>query len=273
MIAMPRVSVIMPVFNADKYVAHAIRSILSQTFTEWELIVVNDGSTDNSEEVILSFNDPRIRYFTKENGGVSTARNCALKKARGEFICFVDADDALTPDSILGRLEVFDAKPHVNAVDGHVQVFNQDMTSVVRTWRPARSGHVTSRMLQLSSECFCSLTWMIRLDRHRMPLFDEQMTHAEDLLFLTCISTTGEYDFVNRTIYNYRLTPASAMKNIDGLARGYIQFYEKTVDLFADRMTLFGKLMLLMTIRKIVFLSYLDENKLIKGLRYLFIAK
>lgn len=90
---MPEVSVIIPVFNKQDYIDSCIRSVLQQTFTDFELILVNDGSTDNSVEVINSFSDPRIKVLDQKNMGPGVARNKGLAAAKSEFIAFLDADD------------------------------------------------------------------------------------------------------------------------------------------------------------------------------------
>lgn len=96
----PLVSVIMPVYNAAKYVEEAVASVLNQTYQNIELLVIDDGSKDNSLELIKSFDDPRMRVFTQINQGANVARNRGLSEAKGEYVKFVDADDALYPDSI-----------------------------------------------------------------------------------------------------------------------------------------------------------------------------
>ncbi len=87
------ISVIIPLYNKEKYIEDTIKSVLNQTFTDFELIIVNDGSTDNSLKVIEKFNDERINVFSKENAGVSSARNYGIYKSKGEYIAFLDADD------------------------------------------------------------------------------------------------------------------------------------------------------------------------------------
>ena len=91
----PAISVIVPVYNTEKYLRRCIDSILSQTFTDFELLLINDGSTDSSGEICDQYaaKDERVRVFHKENGGVSSARNVGLDEARGEWIAFVDSDD------------------------------------------------------------------------------------------------------------------------------------------------------------------------------------
>lgn len=92
---MPKISIIVPVYNAEKYLARCIDSILNQTFTDYEVLLVNDGSTDDSLLVCKSYveKDSRIKLIDKENGGLSSARNVGLKQASGEYIGFVDNDD------------------------------------------------------------------------------------------------------------------------------------------------------------------------------------
>ena len=93
----PLFSVIIPIYNAEKYLAYCIDSILSQEFNSLEIILINDGSSDNSEQICKYYasKDSRIHVFSKKNEGVSSARNLGLSKAKGEWICFIDADDLL----------------------------------------------------------------------------------------------------------------------------------------------------------------------------------
>lgn len=95
---MPRFSIIIPVFNKEKFVAKTIKSVLSQTFTDFEIIIINDGSTDKSESEILAITNERILYFSKKNEGVAVARNFGISKAVSNYICFLDADDFWFPN-------------------------------------------------------------------------------------------------------------------------------------------------------------------------------
>ncbi|RRA90387.1 glycosyltransferase family 2 protein [Paenimyroides viscosum] len=104
------VSVIVPVYNVEKYINDCIESILNQTYINFELIIINDGSTDNSEFVLKEFavRDNRIKLLNINNSGVSYARNFGVKKATGEFICFVDSDDIVKPDYIKDLIDSAD---------------------------------------------------------------------------------------------------------------------------------------------------------------------
>ncbi|QWR77238.1 glycosyltransferase [Candidatus Magnetomonas plexicatena] len=98
----PEISVVMPAYNHEQYVADAIDSVLSQTFKNFELIIVNDGSTDGTEDVIKKYNDPRIRYYYQKNGGSHDAINKGILHSRGDYVAIINSDDAFYCD----RLEV-----------------------------------------------------------------------------------------------------------------------------------------------------------------------
>lgn len=107
----PKVSIIMPVYNRGRYLRQAIESVLSQTFQDFELILVDDGSTDNSRAIIKEYpeKDKRIRYaFHEKNRGVSAARNTALSMAQGEWIAIIDSDDAWHPERLEKLLEIIE---------------------------------------------------------------------------------------------------------------------------------------------------------------------
>jgi len=112
----PMVSIIMPVYNGADYIGQAIESVLSQAYPNFELVIIDDGSTDNTKEVILCYNDERIRYLYQENKGVSSARNLAINKAEGQYIMPLDADDMMMPDFIAKHLAEFEKHPDVDLV-------------------------------------------------------------------------------------------------------------------------------------------------------------
>ena len=95
------VSIIMPSWNTENYIAESIQSVIDQTYKNWELIIVDDCSTDNTDEVVRAFNDQRIKYLKNEkNSGAALTRNRALKEARGEWIAFLDSDDLWVPEKL-----------------------------------------------------------------------------------------------------------------------------------------------------------------------------
>ena len=217
----PLVSIIIPAFNASAWITDAIKSVLEQSYKNWELIIVNDGSTDNTFETASSFKDKRIRVMSQENRGVSAARNSGLAKMNGEYFCFLDADDILPSDSLAARVELFLEKPDVNFVDGRVEVRDMNQKKILRVYQPTFQGNPFDKLINLSGECYLGLTWMIRRDQNKTYRFNEGMTHCEDLLFFTELSQDGIYDYVEQTVLIYRINPKSAMSNLKGLESGY----------------------------------------------------
>ena len=109
---MPAVTVIIPTYNRAHLVGRAIESVLSQTFHDWELIVVDDASTDNTKEAVYGFRDSRIRYlFHEVRRGGSAARNTGISEARGEYVAFLDSDDEWLPTKLKKQLELFSRSP------------------------------------------------------------------------------------------------------------------------------------------------------------------
>ena len=110
---MTTVSVIMPVYNVEKYLGAAIRSVLAQTFADFELIIVDDGATDGSAAIYLSFDDPRIRVIKQKNRGLAGARNTGIRNARGAYIGLLDSDDLWRPEKLARHIAHLEAHPGV----------------------------------------------------------------------------------------------------------------------------------------------------------------
>jgi len=117
------VSVIIPVYNGERYLAEAIESVLSQTYRPIEIIVVDDGSTDISADIVRRFSAP-VRYYYQIRSGVGAARNRGVELARGSFIAFLDADDLWVVDKLTLQMTVFNANPELDMVFGKVKQFH-----------------------------------------------------------------------------------------------------------------------------------------------------
>jgi len=118
----PLVSVIIPVFNGARYIGEAIHSVLAQIYSNVELIVIDDGSTDKTSGIVQSFGD-RVRYQTQPNTGSGAARNRGVELARAEFLTFLDADDLWLPDKLERQMAFFAEQPEIEAVSGMVEQF------------------------------------------------------------------------------------------------------------------------------------------------------
>ena len=136
----PAVSVIVPVHNAGDVLVDTINSVLEQTYADFELILVDDGSTDHSASVCKTFTDPRIRYFWQENAGVSNARNAGMSLARGRYIGFLDSDDLWHREKIAAHVAHFEAKPEVGVSYSSCQFIDSTGALLNTNFRPKMNG-------------------------------------------------------------------------------------------------------------------------------------
>ena len=117
----PKVSVIIPLYNHEKYVREAVYSVLEQTFSDFELIIINDGSKDRSEEVIKSIQDKRIKYFYQENRGAHNTINRGIKLAKGEYITILNSDDVYHTNRFEEFLKILEDDNNISAVFSHIE--------------------------------------------------------------------------------------------------------------------------------------------------------
>jgi glycosyltransferase involved in cell wall biosynthesis len=119
---MPFFSIIIPLFNKENFIESTLKSVLNQSFIDFEVLIINDGSTDKSEEKALKFKDTRIQYFYKENGGVSSARNFGIEKVQSDYITFIDADDYWHPDFLQEMFKNSNRFPDLKVFSAAIEV-------------------------------------------------------------------------------------------------------------------------------------------------------
>lgn len=182
------VSIIIPTYNYGEYLARAVESCLSQTHRDLEIIVIDDGSTDNTQAVMCRFTD-RVTYVYQENRGVSAARNAGLDRASGDFITFLDADDYLADGAIATCLDALSRHPEVGCVI--TETYSQEAGSDALSWKPHLPGPTVSDRFyeQLLTRRFpfqvaATLTRAQVAKRFRYP---EDLSNGEDVVYFTKI--------------------------------------------------------------------------------------
>lgn len=123
---MPKVSVVIPSYNHAAYIAEAVNSVLAQSETDLELIVVDDGSTDESLQVLAGFSDPRLRVFSQSNQGAHAAINRGLREARGTYFAILNSDDAYHPERLEKALRVLEAQPQIGLLGTHIEIIDAE---------------------------------------------------------------------------------------------------------------------------------------------------
>lgn len=221
----PAVSVIIPVRNGSTYIAEAIASVLSQSFQDVEIVVINDGSTDGDYDLLTSI-DPRISVLHLAGCGVSTARNLGMRAARGELIAFLDADDVWFPGKLQAQVSYMQAKPEVGVVFGGFLKWEAGTggvfppasglvsdCSVVTRHEEARSGWLYSRLL-MGLLVGMNTAMVRRSVVDAVGGFNTSLRQAEDYDFWLKASRVAEMHALDGRVALYRIHPASAMHRL-----------------------------------------------------------
>lgn len=192
---MPIVSVIIPTYNNKKLLVEAIDSVLSQSLTDLELLVVDDGSNDGTEDAVKSIGDSRIRYFYKDNQGVSSARNIGIQHAEGDYAAFLDSDDLYLPGYLEVMVSALKNNPDYGVVYASATIKHPDGTIIDRRKEKlCQSGWITKNLF-LRFFVYCQAS-VIRRHLIKSLLFDEDLTMAEDQDFFLRLSLLTKFLYV-----------------------------------------------------------------------------
>lgn len=205
----PAISVIIPSFNRATLVLQAVQSVFAQTFSDYEVIVVDDGSTDDTKEALAAFgNASNFRYHYQRNSGRSTARNQGFALAQGHFILFLDSDDLLFPDALAHLYETAQSSP-AGMIVGQVEFANEQMEKVWllkpshETCREGRSAYpslITARYFLLPGAVLLRRECLQAVDG-----FDRTLEPCEDFDFYLRMALACELTCIERTVLQYRM--------------------------------------------------------------------
>lgn len=228
------ISVIVPCYNCEKYVSRCICSLLNQTYKDVEIIIVNDGSTDNTINILNSIESNRINIFTIENSGVSNARNYGLSKVKGKFVMFVDADDYIDNDYI-EKMFYYMKKYDVSACISGYKEINNNSTKKITCLKLVDKIFVQDDIIEeYVSNIIFSHVWGTIFRREILENeFDTNLKYGEDFLFSILNLKNKKIILVNECGYNYVSNELSAINKND------MQSIERYI---ADNEYLFEKL-------------------------------
>jgi glycosyltransferase involved in cell wall biosynthesis len=225
---MSAVSVIIPTYNTGHYLAEAIQSVLNQSFENFEVIVVNDGSTDNTTEVVKGFDDPRICYLYQENQGLSSARNTGISIATGDYLVFLDADDLLQPNKLADQATYLDQYFEVGLVAGGWIYIDEEGGALGE-----HTPWVNTPDLDLENLLYICpfVPNSIMVRRHwveQVGFFDESLSRVEDWdLWLRLIAEGCIMNWLKVTVCKYRIRSHSLSRSAIAMKNGTIQTLEK----------------------------------------------
>ncbi|MDP2365901.1 MAG: glycosyltransferase [Ignavibacteria bacterium] len=196
----PKVSVLMPVFNGEKYLKKAIESVLCQTYTDFEFIIIDDGSTDNSLGIIQLFNDTRIKTFKNQsNCGIIDTLNFGLELIRGKYIARMDCDDISLPDRLQRQITYLEEHPDVGVVGCHVEIVDSQLKPIANPPRPIYNNHLKWRLIYDCPLMHPSVVFRKELIT-KYGGYSKQFIHAEDFeLWARLVDKTNFYQ-LNATL-------------------------------------------------------------------------
>jgi glycosyltransferase involved in cell wall biosynthesis len=205
---MPVVSVIIPTYNRSKYVQEAIDSVLAQDYKEFELIVVDDGSTDDTEEVLKAFYLKKIIYVKQENQGESAARNLGVSMSQGKYIAFLDSDDLWSPDKLSLQVPILDANPDIVVVfcqSWQIDSEGQRITQQPLGLHTKAADFTVENLLMYNKIPAGSSTCLIRRSvLEEAGGFSIDIRYGDEWDLWLRISTNGKMFFLNKTLASYR---------------------------------------------------------------------
>ena len=201
------ISVVMTVYNCERYIEESIRSILAQTMADFEFIIVDDGSTDCTKELIVKYNDPRIKFYPLEHVGRACALNYAVEKAQGTYVIFMDADDIALPERIEKQYLRLQQNPEIGVVSGWYQLIDaQDKKLYTLRKLPERHTDIEYEMTKQCSMCFPA-TMMRSHFISQVGGFNEQLKSAIDYdLFVRILPVCGFSNMQELMLY-HKFTP------------------------------------------------------------------
>lgn len=210
----PLVSIIIPIYNTEKYLSSCLDSILNQSYQDLDIILIDDGSTDNSGKIADNYTkkDPRCRIFHQKNSGQSAARNLGLTKAKGEFISFIDADDKIKPDFIKNLLTpLLDSDASLSVCGMHYKRLRANSAEdvYIKYLRPRHKSESLKAyilyLLAIDGRMYSSVNKLYRAEIAIKLHFDTKLNFAEDTKFVLeyLAKTKSDPSFVLSPLYIY----------------------------------------------------------------------
>lgn len=229
-----KVSVVVPTYNRADLILQTLQSVLAQTFTDYEIIVIDDGSTDNTAEILRELIETgKIQYVWQENQGESAARNQGLRLARGEYIAFLDSDDLWLPQKLEAQVSYLDAHPEIGLAQSCFSKFDHATGKDLGTRNSAWfSGRIYPEILMHWSDLMATDAILIRAEAlERVGGFDENLRRAEDLDLWRRISRYYPFAAMSETLTKVRVHSDSVSANKTKASESFRVYLEKA---FAD---------------------------------------
>jgi len=231
--SLPKVSVVIPTYNRAQFIVRALESVFAQTYKNYEIIVIDDGSTDDTPQVMKQF-DGRLNYIRKENGGSASACNRGIAESKGEYIAFLDSDDYWTPEKLAEQVKVLDSQPKVGIVYSRMPIINEKGERLGT--KPAGiSGKNFKELLEVWGDLPTSTVMTRRACFDKAGFFDPALKTMQDIdMWLRIARFYDLYEIEGKVLaYYFRHSEQITTSRIN-VYEGLVKIYQKILKTFED---------------------------------------
>lgn len=230
------ISVVIPTYNSAQFLTATIESVRSQTYTNWELLIIDGGSQDKTWEIIHHYcdRDSRIKAFS-QTGGVSVSRNTGVRLSQGEIVAFLDSDDLWLPDKLAAHVEHFESSANPGVSFARVEFIRSDGSST-RTFSSARVKGLQPQDFLYNNPTTSVSNLAVRKQILQQIQFDESMSYSEDLDWLFRVMYVGKWGIegIDRVLLQYRTNNTGLSSNLYKMEAGWHQFIERAKEYAPD---------------------------------------
>jgi glycosyltransferase involved in cell wall biosynthesis len=223
---MPKVSVVITVYNSMPYLPETVESVLRQTFDDFEVLIIDDGSTDQTLEWVSQLNHPNVNVITQENQGVSVARNTGIHNSKGTYVAFLDGDDLWEPTKLEKQVILLDQNPDIGLVHTWLAPINEQGQPTGRVMTCKADGNVWERMIE-SNMVACSAAVVRRSCFEAVGVFDADLRFAEDWDMWIRVADRYSFAVVKEPLVQYRLHANSKSKKYATRLQDFHKIIEK----------------------------------------------
>ncbi|MEM7760200.1 MAG: glycosyltransferase family A protein [Cyanobacteria bacterium P01_A01_bin.40] len=228
---MPKVSVIIAAYNLMAYLPETINNVLAQTYTDFELIVVDDGSSDHTSEWVDQVPDPRVRLITQTNMGLAGASNTGIINSQGEYITFIDADDLWSPTKLEQQVKILDRHPEVGIVYTWVTYMNDAGESTGRVVKPEADGYIWQDLIKVNQIECGSVVMVRRSCFDEVGLFHTELNaYGQDWDMWLRLALKYQFKVIRQPLVYYRQRASSSSRHLLQMEQGFRVVLAKAYD-------------------------------------------
>jgi len=226
---MPKVSVIITTYNSMPYFVETLDSVLRQTFADFEVIVVDDGSTDQTTTWASRIDDSRVKLIPQPNQGVSVARNTGISHAKGNYVAFLDGDDLWESTKLEKQVQVLDCYPQIGLVHTWLALMDEQSHLTGRVMRPRAEGEVWEQIIE-NNMVACSAAMVRRCCLEKVGVFEPNLLVAEDWDLWIRIAASYPFAVIKEPLVHYRLHTQSKSKRYPAMVQNFRTIIERAFE-------------------------------------------